>query len=145
MSRRLKLPSLELGELEIRAIRETGGRWEPEWEPLRGTLFGDLFSVVSKEAFDHALHGWSWPLVQALGLSPEGCLIKVPRVSRECYRRRKCSLYIERNCHLKARKMPWCFEPDGVEEADVRKAASKAIEEWRQGVYLLVIREEEDG
>jgi hypothetical protein len=124
--------------LDILAIKEKGGQWEPEWEPLRGTPFGDLFSGIPKGVLDHALHGWSWPLAQALGLSPEGCLIKVPRKSRECYRRRKCSLYIERDCHLKAKKMSWCFEPDGVEEEIVRKAASKAIEEWRQGVYIVI-------
>lgn len=145
MSRRLKLPTLELGELEILAIRESDGQWDPEWEPLRGTIFGDLFSMVPKSALDHALVGWSWPLVQVLGLSPEGVLVKVPRASRQCYRRRKCSLYIARDCHMQSKKMPWCFEPDEVEDEAVRKAAAKAIEEWRQGVYLIVIREEEDG
>ena len=145
MSRRLKLPTLELGELSILAIREIGGQWEPEWEPLRGTLFGDLFSVVPKEALDHALNGWSWPLTKILGLSPEGALIKIPKGSRQCYRRRECSLYIKRDCHVTAKKMPWCFEPAEVAEDSLRRAASKAIEEWRQGVYLIVIRKDEDG
>jgi hypothetical protein len=145
MSRRLKLPTRELGELKLIAIRESGGLWEPEWEPVRGTLFGDLFSTVSKEDLDHALNGWSWPLVQSLGLSPEGALIKVPLGSRQCYRRSKCSLYIERDCHLESKRMPWCFEPDGVAEENIRKVASKVIEEWRQGVYLIVILEEADG
>jgi len=141
MARRMKLANAEFGgHIEVLAIQETDGQWEHAWEPLRGTEFGALFSVVSKETLDHSLNGWSKPLTEALGLSPAGALVKLPKDARECYRRAKCPLYNGYWCHLPSEKLPWCFEPAGeMESQAVRDTAAKAVEQWREGVYLLVV------
>lgn len=145
MARQVKLPTREMGEIELLLIEEEqDGTWEPEWEPIRGTVFGDQVSIVSKEILDHGFHRWSRPLVDALGISPEGALLKVPSVSRVCHRRSKCPLHIVAACSTKAKNMPWCFEPDGVADEQVRLVASQAIQRWREGVYLVVVRRQWD-
>ncbi len=108
---------------------------------MQGTLYGDLFSKVTHEDFQHALCGWSYPLAKSLGLSPKEVLIKIPKGSRDCYRRQRCSLYLQKDCHLESKKMPWCFEPDQIEDEQLRKIVAKAIAEWREGVYLVVVPE----
>jgi len=143
VSRRIKLPTREMGEIKLVLIDEIDGKWEPEWEPLRGTIFGDQFSRISKEVLDHALHRWSKPLAQALGIPPDGAIRKVLPVSSECYRKKSCQLYIEKNCHPLAKNMPWCFEPTGVSEEVVRLTATQALTEWRDHVHLVVIQNEE--
>lgn len=142
MPRRVKLPTLEMGEVQLLLL--TG--WEEPWNRLRGTPFGDQLSVVSREAVDHALHGLSRPLVDSLGIPPVGALRKIPDESRECLLRRRgqnhrpCPLYGP-ECHVESPKMPWCFEPDGIEDEGVRRAAGLAIEQWRAGVYVVVVTE----
>lgn len=126
--------------IQVLAIWERGGEWEPEWEPLRDTVVGDQFSSCSQEALDHALHGLCRPLVDALGIPPAGALRKLLPASRECFRRRKCPLYLPRRCLLDSSKMPWCFEPEGVPDG-VRETATRAIELWREVVYLVVVKE----
>lgn len=128
-----------MGELRLYLIRMEGGAWEPEWEPLRGTVFGNQFSVISKENVDHSLRGWTRPLVNALGISPEGALKKIPSVSRECFRRKTCPLYLAANCFPESSNMPWCFEPDGVVPEAVRYAATRAFEYWKDRVYIVVV------
>jgi hypothetical protein len=136
----MTLPTREKGELQLLAVWQKDGHWEPEWEPLRGTPFGDLLSVVPEETLNHALTGWSRPLVQALGISPEGALRKIPKEAQQCLRRSKCPLY-DAKCVPLAREMPWCFEPDGVKDDGVRYAASRVIEEWRAKVYVVIVTE----
>lgn len=130
-----------MGELRLLLIEEHAGVWEEEWEPLRGTVFGNQFTQVTKEVLDHAMHRYSRPLVNSLGPIPEGALRKIPPVSRECYQRKKCPLYSASTCFPEAEKMPWCFEPAGVEAERVRSAASRAIEQWRERVYLVIVKE----
>lgn len=141
MTRQVKLSTREMGDLHLLLIREEGGCWESEWEPLRGTVFGNQFTTISKETLDHGLNRYSRPLVDALGISPEGALKKIPLESRECFRRRVCPLYEPKNCFPEAKNMPWCFEPDGVASEGVRYAATRAFEQWRDRVYLVVIKE----
>lgn len=142
MARQVKLPTVEIGEVELLLIdQDEDGKWEPEWEPLRETVFGDQFSVVSRDVVNHALYRYSRPLADALGVPPWGALKKIPKVSRECYRRKSCPLYDKRLCYTDSANMPWCFEPDGVEPETVRLTATKAIELWRDRVYLVVIHE----
>lgn len=141
MSRRVKLPTLEKGEVQLLLLNG----WEKEWAILRDTAFGNLFSVVPHAAVEHALRRLSRPLVDALGIPPEGALRKVPKVSRECLLRRKrtghrpCPFYDRNQCFPIATKMPWCFEPDGIEDEKIRKMAAQAIELWREGVYVVVV------
>jgi len=104
--------------------------------------------VVSREVVDHALHRLSRPLVDSLGIPPQGALRKIPEASRLCLRRRRfannrpCPLQGP-ECHVLATKMPWCFEPDDIEDEAIRRAASMAIEHWRAGVYVVVIEEDD--
>lgn len=135
----MKLPTLERGEIVVLAIDERNGTWESDWEPLRRTVFGDQLTIISRQTLDHALHGYSRPLSNALGIPPAGALLKIPEASRQCYVRRKCPFYDVRACRSDARKMPWCFEPDAFEDEEVRRAATQAIERWREGVYVLVV------
>lgn len=142
MSRLVKLPTQEMGEVQLMLL--TG--WEGDWAALRSTVFGDQLSVVSRETVDHALHRLSRPLVDNLGIPPVGALRKVPPVSRRCWlrhrrkRQRACPIRGP-ECHIESSKMPWCFEPDGVEDELVRKMATQAIELWRQGVYVVVVED----
>lgn len=141
MSRRIRLTTVEYGELRLELVFETAdGEWDPEWELLRGTVFGEQFTVISREVLDHALKGWMQPLVKELGIPPYGALRKIPVVSRQCARRTVCSLHIPSLCSLESKNMPWCFEPDGVVPEAVRKQAARAIEIWRDQVYLIVVR-----
>lgn len=141
MARHIKLPTREMGEVRLLLIQqEAGGTWEDEWELLRETPFGTQFSVISKEVLDHALHRWSKPLVDALGIPPAGALKKIPKVSRECIKRSHCIQYEAKNCFPEAKAMPWCYEPDGVNDETVRQTATRAIQEWRDGVHLVVIQ-----
>lgn len=138
----MKLSTREMGDLQLLLL--TG--WEEPWAHLRGTPFGDQLSVVSREVVDHALHRLSRPLVDSLGIPPEGALRKIPEASRLCLRRKRfqnnrpCPLQGP-ECHVLSPKMPWCFEPDDVESEEVRRAASLAIEHWRAGVYVVVVDE----
>ena len=141
MSRRVKLPTLEMGEVQLLLLEG----WEKDWALLKGTAFGDLFSEVPHEAVEHALRRLSRPLVDALGIPPEGALRKVPAASRECFMRprragkRPCPLYDRFRCYPTAPEMQWCFEPDAIEDEDVRRMAARAIELWREGVYVVVV------
>lgn len=138
----MKFLSKERGDLHVLAIWEKGGVWEEEWEPLRGSPFGDLFSVVSQDTLDQALAGWTQPLALKLGLPPSGALIKLPKAAQECGQKRKCILYDSKVCFPTTKKlMSWCFEPAGIPDEKQRVAAAKAIGEWRSGVYLLLVQE----
>jgi hypothetical protein len=136
MSRLVKLPTKELGEVQILAIWET--------DPLRETPVGGLFSSTKQEVFTLALSGWTRPLALALGLPPVGALRKLPRVSMECDMRRGCPVFDKKRCFPTAKDMPWCFEPEGFSDNPTRVAAAKAIGHWREGVYLVVITEDND-
>lgn len=141
MSREVKLPTKELGDIRIHAFWETQGRWESEWEPLRGTAVGALFSRAPQEVFTLALEGWTRPLALCLGLPPSAALRKLPKPLWECESRKRCPIFDKKRCFPTAKDMPWCFEPEG-ENASERIAIAKAIELWREEVYVLVITED---
>jgi len=134
-----------MGDVRLLVIeQQPDGSWEDEWELLRKTPFGAQFSVISKEVLDHALYRLSRPLVDALGIPPAGALKKIPKASKECFRRERCIYHDSKNCHPEGKQMPWCYEPDGVEGEEIRQTATRAIQEWRDGVYLVVIQEDQD-
>ena len=141
MPRRLKIDTLEMGFLELFLIFNEHGVWEPEWRPLQGDALTALFTVVSKDTMDHALKGWSRPLVSALQLAPDGCLIKLPKDAKRCGARANCPFYDKKTCFPTAKKMPWCFVPDGVEGEERVRLAAEVIKFWREGVYVLVVEE----
>lgn len=146
MSRRVKIKT-EIGVITLELLREVGvdGEWEPEWEPLRGTVFGDQFSFVEHDTVEGALRGLTLPLVRKLGIQPVGALKKISKQSRECQRKSQCPLYSPKECFPEAKNMPWCFEPEGVELPEVRSKATRAIETWREGVYIVVVQRDPNG
>jgi len=137
MTRRVKFISPQMGDIHIFAIWEKDGRWEGEWDALRGTRIGDQFSEVTQEAFTHALNKYHRPLVDQLGIPPAGALRKLP--TQECALRHKCAIYDPPNCLARAKKMPICFEPDGIDDDAIRQITSQVIQYWRESVYLVVI------
>ncbi len=143
MSRRLKLATDQKGFLGIIRIQEKkDGTWEDEWEPLRETPLASLFSRVSQENLNHGLHGHSKPFVDALGISPEGALRKLP--SQECSQRAGCTFYAPRKCLTTSSKLPWCYEPDGMELSErAASMAAQAVFNWQKKVYLVVVPDED--
>ena len=139
MPRRLKVSTRELGMVEMYLIYQTGDEWEPEWKPLQGTGVADLFTVLTKETMDHALWGYSKPLVSALGLSPEGALRRMPQPL--CTKREDCILYEKHNCIPTGRNLPHCYEPEGLPSPEARALAYEAVRYWREGVYIAVVKE----
>lgn len=136
MPRRLQIPSIEMGTLQLYLIYDYGGKWEGEWDPMRGVL--DL-PTVSKEIMDHALHGWTKPLVDALGPPPQGKLRLLPSSARDCAHRTTCPSFDPNRCSPLRKKMPWCFEPDGLE---AKRLVTEVITLWRDGVYVVVVVED---
>lgn len=141
MPRRVKLPTREMGELQLLVNWERGGVWE-DFQSLRGTRIGQQISIISQAALDHALHKLSRPLVDSLGIPPSGALRKLPVLARECERRERCPLYKASECNPFSKKLPWCFEPGGIADEKERSDAARLIQEWSQGVYVAVVQEE---
>lgn len=137
MARKVRLPIVEKGSQDTTLLFLRG--WEGEWSLLKGTFVGDLFTEIDQETENHAYRRWTRPLAQALGPSPHGCLLKIPRQHRGCYHYRTCPLHDRKQCHVLGAKMPWCFEPAGVEDEAVRKEMSVAISEWRDDVNIVVV------
>lgn len=142
MPRRLKVSTVEMGELELYLIYDEGGVWEEEWRPLQGTDLTGLMTVVSKEDMDHCLRGWTAPFFKALGLPPWGVLKKLPLAAQKCGQRAQCPMYDRKLCFPTAKRLPWCFEPDVSEDGEARRLASELIKFWREGVYVVLVREE---
>ena len=140
MSRRVRLKTVELGWIELAVIVEAKGCWPPFWEPLRGHPVASLFSSIPKEVFDHALHGWTRPLVTGLGLAPTGALHKMP--DRTCALKGPCPAHDVRHCVTTSPKKPTCFEASVGVEGPVRLAATEAVRLWHEGLYLVVVVED---
>lgn len=139
MPRRLKIKTHELGDLELYLIYQYGERWEDTWERAQGLEAMGLLTTVDKAMMDHALAGWTSPLVKALGIPPEGALRKLPVMNRVCERRDPCPFYRPKECVPLATKMPWCFEPSGIEDPNARRLLAELVQFWRQGVYTVVV------
>jgi hypothetical protein len=131
--RRLSIPSVEMGRIELYLIYNEDGVWEEEWRPLQGVM--DI-PEVTKEVMDHALHGWTRLLVDQLGPPPEGMLRKLP--SQRCEHEKSCPFHVKRRCLVLSSKMPWCFEPAGVSPGAL---AGEVIKLWRSEVYVLAVLE----
>jgi len=120
-------------------IYATGDEWESEWKPLQGTDVGSLFTVITKEVMDHALWGYSKPLVDALGLPPKGALRKMPHPL--CANRIGCTFYEARDCVPTGRNLPHCYKPEGLASIEAQSLAYEAVSLWREGVYVVVVKE----
>jgi hypothetical protein len=126
------------GSLELYLIYQYGDKWEEEWAALQGAVELDL-PVVSKETMDHALRGWTKPLVSQLGPPPQGKLLQLPKPARQCQHRKTCPLYDSKACGLMHRDMPWCFEPEGIHPGGL---AAEIVKLWRDEVYVVVVTED---
>ena len=136
MPRRLQIPSAEMGVIQLYLIYQYGGQWEQQWREMQGVL--DL-PAVTAETMEHALRGWTRPLVDALGPAPEGRLVLMPRAARACALRNDCPFFNAKRCGALLKKMPWCFQPDGVA---AKHLVAEVINLWREEVYVLVVEEE---
>ena len=122
-----------MGTVELYLIYDEGGTWEKEWREFKGIW--DL-PVISKADMDHALRGWTRPLVDQLGPPPKGRLILLPAAAKGCASQSACPFFNKRRCGALLTKMPWCFEPA---ETNAGNLAAEVIKLWREGVYVLVI------
>jgi hypothetical protein len=140
--RRVKVLTREMGAVELYLIYSQEGVWEEEWRPLQASVgLLDGIGSLPKDEMEQAYIGWTKPLVEALGPPPKGKLIKLPAITRACMSRQRCPFYRPRDCGHLLKKMPWCFEPDGVEDPAVRQLLMEVIKLWREGVYVLVVLE----
>lgn len=141
MPRRLRVQTSELGPLELFVIYADKESWEGYWQALQGTEIASLFTEVSKETYDHALVGWTRPLITQLGLDPKGALRKLPVTARQCAVREGCPFYDKKHCTPSSAKMPWCFQPNVGEDSQKRSLSAEVIGLWREGVYVVVVQE----
>lgn len=140
MSRRIKIATDP--PLLLLTISESQGKWEPDWETLRGTLFEKLFSQVDRRTLDVAIRGHTGPLVKALGIPPEGALRKMP--SRECEKKETCTFYDNRKCLLLSSAMPWCFVPEGLDvPEELEPLVMEVLAAWKEQRYIVVVKEYE--
>lgn len=137
MGRRIKLQTREMGDLHLMVVRSQQGVWEAAWEPLRGTPYAEYVTVVSKETLDHALHGWTSPLVKALGPAPNLILHRLSPDAKQCRLWDRCIFYRKADCQPKAPKMPTCFEPVGVPP----EIGYEVLRLWHETVYVVVVEE----
>ena len=137
MSRRVLIQTREIGKVTLVLVRQEAGTWEPDWEPLRTSALASIIPIIPRETIEHALRGYTRPLILALGLPPEGCLRKLPPEAKLCSQRRTCTLQRATDCSPTAKAMPWCYHPEGLPDK-----AAEAIALWREGVYLIVTLEE---
>lgn len=140
MPRQLTLATAEMGDISLFIIWADEAGWG-DWDAVRTSLFAPLLSVIPKTVMDHALRGWTKPLVDALGLPPQGALRKMPPSAKQCEQRHKCIFFEKNRCHPFTKKMPWCYEPDGVGGAPF---TADIISHWRKGVYVIVVLEDTD-
>lgn len=138
----MRVRTNEMGFLELYLIYERAGAYEEYWRPLQAVQeVSKLFAVLSNEQMEQALQGWSRPLVNALGPPPDGALLKLPKASRKCAHEKGCTLYQPEACGTLLKGLPWCFNPAGFEDDTVQKRMSEIIFLWREGVYVVVVRE----
>ena len=144
MSRRLKIATQEMGSLDLLLIYQVGEDWEPEWAPLQGSTFAAILSVVSDVVMNHAIRGWTKPLITGLGLPPQGSLRKIPPEHWNCEHRLKCPFYRKDTCEPTCKKLSDCFQPENLSGVEARTLAYEAVRLWREGVYIVVVKEPVD-
>lgn len=136
MPRKLTLPTLEMGTVDLYFIYAENGVWEKDWLPLQGNI---ELPFVSKETIDHALNRWTRPLVNQLGAPPDGMLRKLPSDAKKCGYKSICPFHSSKDCSVMSEKMPWCFEPKGITPGNL---ASEIVKLWKQKVYVLIVNDE---
>lgn len=141
MSRRLRLHTAEMGPVELMLIYQRGEEWEAEWRPLQGTPIAVLLPVITDEVMNHGLQGWTRPLVDALGLPPQGALRKIPTRHRPCEHRSHCPFHDPTQCLPVGKRLPDCYHPADLGDVQVQTLAYEVVRFWREGVYTVVVKE----
>jgi len=137
MARQVKLQTREMGDLHLMLVRSRAGVWEPAWEPVRESRYAEFLTRVPKETIDHALNGWTSPLVKSLGPEPKLVLHRLSPDARQCGLWSSCVFYRKTDCLPKSPKMPNCFEPVGVPA----ETGYELLRLWRESVYVVVVEE----
>jgi hypothetical protein len=70
-----------------------------------------------------------------LGYNPKECLLLVPAEHQPCADRKKCSAHRPKDCLVRAKKRPWCFQPESLPSP----AAGMLIQAWGEGLFVLVV------
>jgi hypothetical protein len=137
VARQVKLKTREMGDLHLMLVRSVGGEWEPDWAPLKGSPYEPYLTITTHEIVEHALHGWTSPLVKALGYAPKLVLHRLSPDARQCAMVDRCLFYRKRDCLPNAKNMPNCYEPRGVPS----ELGYEIIRLWRESVYVVVVEE----
>lgn len=148
MSREMTIEQKKWGIYYLFVLHEsTDGTWDDqEWEAVRQhdetDELVDLFSRVTWESYDDALHGYTMPLIEELELDPESCLIKGQLALSQCLHHEVCPSYDEDACYGH-KEPPPCYEPT-IEEADynLRSTVARIYELWRNDVWIVVVEED---
>ena len=126
-----------MGDLHLMLVRCESGQWEQGWSALEVHPWRVYLTLISKEVLDHALHGWTQPLVKALGYAPDLILHRISPDARQCAAHEGCPFYRRRDCIPNAKRLPHCFEVRGL-PADL---GYEVIRLWRESVYIVVVEE----
>ena len=137
MARQVKLQTREMGDLHLLLVRSVAGEWESDWAALRDSPYAEFLTRIEKETLDHALHGWTSPLVKKLGPSPQMILHRLSPDNRQCALWADCVFYRKRDCVPKAPKMPSCFEPRDLPT----ELGQEMLRVWRESVYIVLVEE----
>lgn len=111
--------------------------------PLRGTPLGKLVPVVTGDAFSHALHGYIDPLLREIGPEPRSLLRLIPKSMRPCGMAHACVVHDKISCVMGHPKVPDCFTPSGIQDAEMADAVAKVLLAWAEGRYVVVVEGEE--
>ncbi len=109
-------------------------------KPLEGTFWLNNIPVVSKESFNHALNGWTIPILREIGPQPEGIFKKIPKTYCSQLLDKTCISADKATCYPN-KKVPICYEASFPVEPLARVAASAVVSAWREGAYVFILGE----
>lgn len=144
-SRHFKIQDPEWGEFNLLVLHEDKeGSLDEEWKAFQEhsevAHIGALFSRVTQDAYQDALNKYTTPLIQELGLPPEGCLIKTPSEMKLCAHRKSCAMYEKGVCLGDNPKVPTCYQAEGGGlEPSIEIQVARVFELWRMGFYIIVV------
>ena len=153
MTRTFRIKDDSWGECPVFVIhRYEDGTWEKKWdlfrtdEPFKG--IGNLFSVVTFEAYQDALRGHSIRLIKELQLPPEGCFSKTGNALLLCRHRDNCSMHDPEDCLAdNDPHPPLCFEANAIEDEESTEKnmlMTQVFDMWRKGFYIIIAPMEEE-
>ena len=123
------------GRIKILRPHQIGDDPWGVFAPLRGTVWGDGFSVIPGGTFSHALHGHVMPLLRSIGPDPYALSKKIPEEQGRCrMAQAKTCLTITPHCKP-GKKLPACYEAPG----DQSELASTVAHSWAEGRYIVVV------